>query len=335
MAFNNFVSVQDVLLLLRRIGEGRLGRLLSKITKSGRARVRSAWHHTTSQSIAWYDLPAVQRRRNVLISGDADVDHYRYFADKYLAGGQRLGLSLGCGTGAIEMRWAETGRFRRIDAYDLSESRIEAARSRAQQRGYGHILNFQVADVFTIPFDENSYDVVITEGSLHHFSPVEDIVLKIKRILKPDGYYVLNEFVGPTRFQWTGRQLDVMNALLSIFPAHYRRRQSDGRIKARCYRPSLLRMILNDPSEAVESSRILPLVEQHFELLELREVGETLLQALLNDIAHNFLGDGQDKARELEARELLQLCFDVEGFLLKTGDIRSDFVVAICCPKTV
>lgn len=83
-------------------------------------------------------------------------------------------------------------------------------------------------------------------------------------------------------------------------------------------------MILRDPSEAVESSRILPLLTQIFDVVEIKECGGTILHLLLADIAHNFLSE------EEETNRFLNLFLEVEDLILEAGDLPSDFVVAVC-----
>jgi len=86
-------------------------------------------------------------------------------------------------------------------------------------------------------------------------------------------------------------------------------------------------MMLNDPSEAVESSRILPLLNSIFYMEEVREYGGTILHLLFNGIAHNFLKEDDETER------ILRFCFDAEDMLLKMKEIESDFVIAICKKK--
>jgi len=326
--FNNFVNIHDFRGLVKNINLKKIKFISSKFIDNQKARIIEAWDYTPDANIAWYDLPAVQRRWNLLISGDANLDYYQYISDKYFLQNQLKGLSLGCGTGHRELRWAELGKFQLIDAYDLSPKRIEIANKNASMQSYGGILNYQVNDIFSLELQPNTYDVIFTEGSLHHFSPLAEILIKISKALKPNGYYVVNEFVGPTKFQWTTRQLEVVNALLSILPAKYRRIKQSSLLKSKWFRPSLLRMALIDPSEAIESSNILPLLNRYFDIVELKEYGGTILQLLLNDdIAHNFLSDVR------EAQEFLELCFKTEELLIKSGDLQSDFVVAVCQKK--
>lgn len=263
-----------------------------------------------------------------MISGDTKVDYRDYVCSNHWS--ERFSmraLSLGCGTGAKEMSWAETNKFSRIDAYDLSETRIRAANEAAKKRGLDHVLNFEVGNVYKLGFQENSYDVVFGEGSLHHFSPLDSLMEKIGRTLKPDGFFVVNDFVGPTRFQWTERQLEIINSLLAILPDKYKALWNSEYIKNRVIRPSRLGMVLKDPSEAVESSRIVPLMGKYFEVSEIKGYGGAILHPLLDGISHNFL------AVDSETQAYLELCFTVEDLSLATQAIQHDHVVAICRKK--
>jgi SAM-dependent methyltransferase len=322
--FNNFVNRHDFADVLRR-GPPFLRKVITRSLQDEQKRTRSAWSHTTRPMSSWEDIPAVRARWNRLVSGDPGVGHYEYLSKKYLGEGSQLAaLSLGCGTGTRELRWAETGRFKVIDAYDLSEPRIQKARDEARKRGLHGIVQFNVADIYTVDLPEDHYDVVLGEQSLHHFSPLRDVLLRVRHTLRADGLLLVNEFVGPTRFQWSQRQLEVINAVLSALPEKYRHMSNSNSIKRRVFGPSRLRMILGDPSEAVESAHLLPLLDEIFDVREVAGYGGAILHLLFSGIAHCFLSE------DAETQRLLEMCFTLEDVLTKTGDIQHDFVVAVC-----
>jgi len=325
--FNNLVNIHDLSTLLKR-GPEVFSKLASRLVRGRRGRTKAAWAHTVNPPHNWWDIPAVRARWNRLISGDPQVDYCEYIARKHLAGRNSLrALSLGCGTGYRELRWAELGHFSCIDAYDLSEPRIQKAVDAANKEGYGDIINYRVGDIYKMEMREDYYDVVFGEQSLHHFSPLKEILLRVNGFLRPDGCFVVNEFVGPTRFQWTDRQMEAANNLLSDLPAGYRTLWNSKSIKRKVFRPGRLRMILGDPSEAVESSKIMPLLREIFDVVEVREYGGTVLHLLFSGIAHNFLSD------DAETRRRLDICFEAEDSLLRKGEIQSDFIVAVCRKK--
>ncbi|MEA1937283.1 MAG: methyltransferase domain-containing protein [Patescibacteria group bacterium] len=325
--FENFINIHDFSILYKTAKEGKLNLILSKLTSSKQGKVEKSWEHTKKLPVNWYNIPEVKWRWNHLISGDARIDYYEYIFHKYFPNKKNLkALSLGCGTGHNELEWAKFGAFKNIDAYDLSKTRIEFAKKEAVKKGYSDTINYRIADVYKIKERNNYYDIVLVEHSLHHFSPLKDLLLQINSFLKADGFFIVNEFVGPTRFQWTDRQLEIINGLLSILPTQYKTK-TNGSIKRKVFKPSRLSMILNDPSEAIESSNILFLLRKTFEIKEVKEYGGTILMMLFSEIAHNFL------SKNNEAKKFLDICFDTEDILLQSKDIQSDFVVAVCKKK--
>jgi len=325
--FNNFINIHDITTIFKQ-GPKAFLKIFLKLLQGQQKRIQTVWSQTSSPPQNWWDIPAVRTRWNRLISGDPQVDYCDYISRKYLSDRQALrALSLGCGTGNKELKWAETSKFNRIEAYDLSKPRITYANNVAKQKGLANIINYKVDDIYKIEMREDYYDIVLGEQSLHHFSPLEKLFLRINRFLHPKGYFIVNEFVGPTRFQWTDRQLEAINGLLAALPHKYKRLFNSDAIKGKIYKRSRLDMILSDPSEAVESSNIAPLLHKIFNVVEIKEYGGTILQMLFQGIAHNFL------AKDIETQCLLNICFEYENTLLKNGDIKSDFIIAICKKK--
>jgi SAM-dependent methyltransferase len=325
--FNNWVNLQDFTELIQRIrSEPRmLQRILARFRIDRSEHVKAAWRNLQVPPKNWWDIPAVRERWNLMISGDRNVDYYEYVDRKYLAGRDSLrGLSLGCGNGQRELRWAKLGKFSRIDAFDISKEHVEFAIAAAKEKGYDRIVDYRVADVNSIEMREDYYDVVLVEQSLHHFSPLELILQRVNSFLEPDGYLVVNEFVGPPRFQWTNRQMQATNGLLAILPAQYRTRWNSMAVKTFAYKPGLLRMFLSDPSEAIESSHILPLLRKLFDVVEVKGFGGNILHLLFDGIAHHF------SSPDAEAQNWLKLCFEIEDQFLASDKCQSDFVIAIC-----
>lgn len=326
--FNNFVNRHDLTRAFRLVRKARVRAVVDKLVSDPRARTVRNFEVTRPRSSQWWDVPSVQRRWSKMITGDPNRDRVEYLVSTYLPDASGLrGLSPACGTGHRERRWARTGKFTRIDAFDLTESCIEEARQQARAEGLDEVLQFEVRDINSAGTSTEPYDVLIAEQCLHHFAPIHDILGQLAQLLSRDGLFFLDDFVGPTRFQWTQRQLAAANALIELIPERLRKTQ-EGTVKGHIHRPSKLGMILDDPSEAVESSKILPALHEHFEVVELSPYGGTLLHLVLSEIAHNFV-DGDP-----EAERVLDLCFRAEDALLDSGELHSDFLVAVCRPRS-
>ncbi|MCL5267869.1 MAG: class I SAM-dependent methyltransferase [Bacteroidetes bacterium] len=322
------VTRGDVIALLLRALEKREGsHLLRRVVSPGKARVRMTWRQERDSIRNWFEIPQVEMRQNGLITGNQDECTYAYVARKFLAGNRLTALSLGSGSGSREISWAETGKFERIIGIDVSEERVKSARMKLAETRYADIVEFVAGDAMQYQFESESFDVVIAEGILHHLSPVETALESIHRTLKPGGIVIVNEYVGPDRFQWSEDQLRYCNALLALLPVELRTYRGTTLTKSRVFRPGTLSMLVYDPSEAIESSKIIGALERKFNVLERRDYGGTILQPLLKDISHHFIEMTPEK------EEALRLLFRAEDFLLGARLIESDFTFAVAQKK--
>ncbi|MBU2447428.1 MAG: class I SAM-dependent methyltransferase [Bacteroidetes bacterium] len=326
--FNNLFNKYDFVRVAEKIRQGYFYKILFKLTSRKLSRVKESWKHTETNQSHWWDIPAIITRWNLLITGIPDLTPHEYFSRKYFSLKKNLkGLSIGCGTGQNELKWVKSINFERLVAHDLSSERIAFAKGQAEKEGESHVLHFLVSDFFDLEVIDNEYDVIIAEGALHHLKPINEVLFRIKRMLKKDGYLIVNDYIGPSRFQWTDRQLEIVNGLLAIIPQRYRKRIHSGTIKSQHYKPGRLSMIVNDPSEAAESSQILPLLKEYFNIVELKEYGGTVLHILMHEIAHNFI------LADKESEQILHLCFEVEDSMLKLNEVQSDYVFLIAQKK--
>ena len=130
------------------------------------------------------------------------------------------------------------GAFAQITGVDIAPEQVERATTLAKEAGLDDALSFHVADARqALREAEGRCDVVLALNSLHHFGHLEETMTLIARVLRPGGLLIMDEYVGPSRFQWAAAQMRAANALLAALPQQ-RRIQDDGRIKRRVVRPS-------------------------------------------------------------------------------------------------
>ncbi len=294
-----------------------------RVVAGQQEKVSSAWSHTSYPRKNWGALPRIAEHWNGLI-GEAESEDFRDFiARTHLPQGNAKAISIACGTGTNELKWARTGAFSRIHAFDLSEPRIAKAREMAVAAGLDHIAEFSVASFDDMASLGSDYDVVIAENALHHAVQLERTVAACAGVLRQHGVLILKDYVGPDRFQWTKSQVVHANRLLKTIPPAYRTRWNLRTVKNRIYRTGTLLNRLIDPSEAAASSRIPDVLSRYFEQILLVPLGGTLLQPLFDDIAHNF------RETDDTAMEIVQSCIAEEQRLIETGAIPSDFVFAV------
>src|SRR5262249_37117750 len=150
-------------------------------------------------------------------------------------------------------------------------------------------ISYRMAELNTARLDSGSYDVVLGISSIHHVEKLEHLFAQVRDALRPDGYFFLDEYIGATKFQWTDEQLRLMNEQLNALPESLKKSVSGaGNIKARVIRKTISYVNEADPSEAVRSAEIVPLLSRYFQIVEFKGYGGSLLHELLYDIAGNF-----------------------------------------------
>lgn len=274
---------------------------LSRFHPDPLKRTVGTFNHTEEDGSFWWMVPAIRRRVNKKITGDENILYENYFSNKYLDAKRGLKLlSLGCGTCSHEMRFAQQQHFSEVMCVDIAGNVLKEAQRAAVKMGLDN-MKFEVLNVNEIKLPEAYYDVVLFHSSLHHFRNIEQLAgEKIYKTLKQDGLLLINEYVGPNRLQFPKEQVKAMNKVLQTIPATYRKRYKSKLTKNSITGPGLLRMLVTDPSECVESAMILTTLHKHYKVLEEKPIGGNLLMLVYKDIAHHFMQEDKATAAILE-----------------------------------
>lgn len=124
------------------------------------------------------------------------LPEYKFFVWKILRRGIRGGRVLDIGTGsgllAIELARVKGCQFD-ITAIDISENMIKQAQNNARQYSVGSRIKFMVATAAALPFADESFDLVMSYASLHHwFDPVA-VFNEIGRVVKQNGTFIIRD----------------------------------------------------------------------------------------------------------------------------------------------
>lgn len=297
-------------------------------------RVATCWDRTTAsrqQSTAqgWLDSYYVASRRlNEQVSGSPNVNWLVGLARRLEIPADTRWLSIGCGTADQEIDSAKEGLFRSLDAVDISPASLEVARKRAEAEGIDR-LTFRQADFYRLDPEPGAYDVVLMNMSLHHVEDLDTVLSNVIQALRPEGFFLIHEYVGPRQFQFTDRQLAIVRSLLQALPPDLRRHFVSGEVKESYVRQPVEYWNEVDPSESIRSDLIVRKVQRYFHVCERIDYGGTILHLLLEHIVHNFdPGDGGHRA-------ILDLLGAVEDLLIDYGVLTSDFTVMALQPKGV
>ena len=119
------------------------------------------------------------------------VEASRQLADLLGINSDSRVLMVGCGTGYITCYFAEEIGCQ-VVGIDISTRMVERANERREQMGLQDRTEFRVADAHNLPFEDNSFDIVMTEF-VSIFLDKPKAFAEYSRVTKPGGAIGINE----------------------------------------------------------------------------------------------------------------------------------------------
>lgn len=290
------------------------------------AAVAGAWTGADSRIRSFWQSPVVMGSIHERITGDGSVRPAEYFVRRYCRPSKRAGISLGAGDGQLELEFIRLGACESMIGIDISRDRVDRANARVPDDLRGR-LQFVQANLETWDPPQD-IDLVVAKGVLHHIESLERWAALIAGVLGPEGLLYVDDFVGPTRFQWTDRQLRLVNRVLEALPPEFRRdlTADEERLKPAVGRPNPQRLAILDPSEARRSSEIVAVLDAHLDRVESKPYGGALYHPLFSRIMGNF---GEDEA-------VVRVLMALDEILTDEGVLESDYLWAVYRgPKSV
>ncbi|HFT5239325.1 TPA: class I SAM-dependent methyltransferase [Yersinia enterocolitica] len=103
-------------------------------------------------------------------------------------------LDLGCGAGHAS--FAAAAAVKSVVSYDLSAQMLQVVSQAAADKGLTNIV-VQQGLAESLPFDDHSFDIVISRYSAHHWHDVGQALREVKRVLRPGGRVIFMDVVSP------------------------------------------------------------------------------------------------------------------------------------------
>ena len=110
-----------------------------------------------------------------------------WIISNYEIGEKMTVLELGCGTGNLWIGHDEiTDKFEKLILTDLSDGMLEKAKENLGKRKN---TEFRIADIQDLPFDDDSFDMVIANSMLYHIPDLRKGIREVRRVLKDNGIF--------------------------------------------------------------------------------------------------------------------------------------------------
>ena len=103
-------------------------------------------------------------------------------------------LDLGCGAGHASL--VAAGQVAKVTAYDLSAQMLDVVAAAAKDKQLTNIDTCQ-GYAEALPFADESFEVVISRYSAHHWHDVPQALREVKRVLKPGGTVIIMDVMSP------------------------------------------------------------------------------------------------------------------------------------------
>jgi ubiquinone/menaquinone biosynthesis C-methylase UbiE len=183
------------------------------VEPASEADVQRAWQDNSLAQVLYHDWEARTYDEKWSISFDDRCITYARDRFSSLVGSEvlrtepwpyRRSLEIGAGTGFFSLNLKQAGVLEEVHVSDVSAGMVQSAQHNA--RGLGFEVTGTVAGAESLPFDDDSFDLVIGHAVIHHIPDVESALREVLRVLRPGGRFVIAG--EPTRTgDWYARRL--------------------------------------------------------------------------------------------------------------------------------
>jgi SAM-dependent methyltransferase len=196
-------------------------------------------------------------------------------------------LEVGCLEGKKVAGLVRAGKVERGSGMDLAAGAIERGRDLHPE------LDLFVGDLNQPNLPKEKYDVILSNGVLHHIENIETCVRALHDALKPGGWLVSGDFTGPRRYAYSAEEIALIHEGQAMLPEALR--------GAPFHPDQLATKLQNDPSESITTTAIVPTLRSVFdEVIERRYGGNVLQRALTKTFFHTVDRDNPEHTSAVE-----------------------------------
>lgn len=286
---------------------GEAGAYWSKISDDG----------SFSQKISWGSSPIIRKYLCKKICGKSLDSPIKALFDRakslYNKIDYEIAVSVGCGDASRELSLLQQNIVQKFILFEISESRIKRIYEKAEELSLLDRITVYNVDHTEVTLN-NEADLIFWCHSLHHMFDVHKSIEWSKAALKKGGLFAMYDFIGAARFQWSDEALDYASKIKSILPEELlydpiNKIMTDRKVK----RPPRNKLIKRDPTEAVDSDRIIEGIKVNFNDCDVKYLGGIVFHLALNGLMCHFV-DNPHTEKLLESFLIIDDLLSKDGF---------------------
>ncbi len=108
-------------------------------------------------------------------------------------------LDIATGTGDLALMMSQLNPTK-IVGLDISEGMLEVGKQKISKANLSDKIEMVVGDSENMPFDDNTFDAITVSFGVRNFANLDKGLTEIRRVLKPNGTFVILETSNPTKF---------------------------------------------------------------------------------------------------------------------------------------
>lgn len=107
-------------------------------------------------------------------------------------------LDIGTGPGWLLVKLHHESPRLRLTGLDVSPSMVVRAWKNMAEAGLSEVIEVREGNASHVPFSDNSFDTVVSTGSIHHWKNPTACLNEVYRVLKPGGFALMYDLVSDT-----------------------------------------------------------------------------------------------------------------------------------------
>lgn len=102
-------------------------------------------------------------------------------------------LEIGPGPGYFGLEWLKNTKDTTLTGLEISPAMIRMAEKNSQDDGLSDRATYREGNALSMPFADNSFDLALSNGSLHEWEDPERVFSEMYRVLQPGGAFSVSD----------------------------------------------------------------------------------------------------------------------------------------------